>query len=170
MSTVQPETEEVQQSLATAPSPGAEFASLSRSTRRGVFFHLPESMQETIVADMADDQLLAFVRGLDPDEVTDVLGYADEQTRERVLTRLDENRREKVQFLLTFSPESAAGMMHLNYVTVEIDAGFEEVARRVRRHEDRTGRFPVIFVTDDGTLVGELPAQALAMADRKSVV
>ena len=40
-------------------------------------------------------------------------------------------------------------MMQLNYVTVDADRSFADVAERVRRHEERTGRFPVVFVTDD---------------------
>jgi len=39
--------------------------------------------------------------------------------------------------------------MHLDYVTVDADRSFADVAERVRRHEERTGRFPVVFVTDD---------------------
>ena len=39
--------------------------------------------------------------------------------------------------------------MQLNYVTVDADRSFADVAERVRRHEERTGRFPVVFVTDD---------------------
>ena len=37
-----------------------------------------------------------FVRRIDPDEVTDVLGYADESVREAVLRRPDEDRRERL--------------------------------------------------------------------------
>ncbi|MEF8782324.1 MAG: magnesium transporter [Haloarculaceae archaeon] len=160
---------ELQQSLATDPAPATEFADLSRSSQRDVFFQLPESVRESLVADMSDEQLRAFVRRLDPDEATDVLGYADEDTRETVLRRLDEDRRERIEFLLAFSPESAAGMMHLDYVTVDADRSFEEIAARVRRHEERTGRFPVVFVTDGEDLLGELPGHTLAMSERESV-
>lgn len=55
--------------------------------------------------------------------------------------------------------------MHLNYVTVDASATFEEVARRVRRHEGRTGRIPTVFVTADEELLGELPGGTLAMTD-----
>lgn len=92
-----------------------------------------------------------------------MLGLADEETREAVLDRLDADRREKVQFLLEFGPESAAGLMDLDYVTVDADQRFEAVGERVRRHEQRTGRFPRVFVTEDGELLGELPAAALSM-------
>jgi magnesium transporter len=82
-----------------------------------------------------------------------------------VLRGLDEDRRERTEFLLGFSPESAAGLMHLDYVTVGVDRSLAEVARRVQRHEERTGRFPHVFVTDGEALLGELPGQVLAMTE-----
>jgi magnesium transporter len=163
MSTASPD---VQQELAASSSPAGRFGELRRSEQRDLFFQLPESVQRSLVDDMSTEQLRAFVRGLDPDEATDVLGLADEETQEAVLKRLDRDRRQKVEYLLEFSPETAAGLMHLDYVTVDRHRSFEAVAARVRRYEDRTGRFPTIFVTDDGRLVGHLPGPTLAMAER----
>ena len=157
---------DVQQTIATSSAPGEEFQDLPWERQREVFFQLPESIQRTVIDDMDRQQLQRFVRRLDPDEATDVLGLADEDTRETVLQQLDADRRERVEFLLEFSPESAAGMMHLDYVTVDRDRSLEAVAERVRRHEERTGRFPTIFVTDGDELVGELPAPTLALTDQ----
>lgn len=160
---------DVQQDIAASPTPASDFGELSRRRQREVFFHLPKSVQESLVTDMDQAQLLAFVRRLDPDEGADVLAIAEEEVRDAVLERLETERRDKVEFLLEFSPESAAGLMHLDYVTVEVDQGLTDVARRVRRYEDRSGTFPTIFVVDDDGLLGELPGQTLAMADQESV-
>ncbi len=152
------------QAIAASPSPAADFFDLPPRRQRVVFFQLPENARDSLVADMDRDQLLGFVRGLDPDEVTDVLGFADEETREAILARLDENRREKVAYLLDFRPHSAAGLMHLNYITADVTRDIETIEDRVKRHEARTGRLPTIFITDEGELVGELPGQTLALA------
>ncbi|MFC6838277.1 magnesium transporter [Halomarina ordinaria] len=160
---------EIQQEIAASSHPTAEFSQLSRSRQRDVFFLLPQTLQESLVEDLTGEELQRFVRRLDPDEVADVLGFADETTRTDVLQRLDEDRREKAEFLLEFSPESAAGLMHLDYVTVDATRDIDDVAHRVQRYEDRTGNVPTIFVTEDDELVGELPGQALAMADTDDV-
>ena len=159
---------DIQQDISTAESPAESFATLSRDEKPDLFFSLPESMQERLVGDMNRGQLRAFVRLLDPDQATDVLGFADEPMREAVLEDLDANRREKIGFLLEFDPESAAGLMDLDYITVSVHHEFGDVARRVRRFEDRTDRVPTIFVLDGQTLLGELPGAALAMSDRES--
>jgi len=156
-------TTDAQQAIATASSPGREFGSVPRGRRREVFFALPETLRRDVVADLDDEALHAFVSRLDPDEATDVLELATESRRDAVLRRLGEDRREKVEYLLEFSPESAAGLMTLDYVTVDSARSVEAVAERVRKYEDRTGRFPTIYVTEDGELLGELPAQTLAM-------
>ena len=163
------ELADVQQAIAASPTPAAEFGQLTRGRQREVFFLLPHTVQQSLVDDMGREQLLQFVRRLDPDEVADVLGLASETMREDVIRRLDEDRRERVTFLLEFSPESAAGLMHLDYVTVGVNRDLAEVARRVKRHEARTGRIPTIFVTEDDELLGELPGQTLAMTDQESV-
>ena len=148
--------------------PAVPFADLPRDERRDVFFSLPETARESLVADMSRSALEAFTDRLDPDEVTDVLGYADAETREAVLATLDAERREKIDFLLSFDPESAAGLMNLDYVTVDRGRRVDEVAERVRRFEERTGRVPTILVTDGAELLGELPGAALSVADAET--
>ncbi|MFU8868775.1 magnesium transporter [Natronococcus sp.] len=156
---------DVQETIATSPEPSDPFTDLPRGEWRDVFFALPEHVREVLVADMDRAQLETFIDRLDPDEVTDVLGYADEETREALLATLDARRREKIDFLLSFDPESAAGLMSLDYVTVDGNRDFSGVIERVRRFEERTDRVPTIFVTDGDELLGELPGAALSVAD-----
>jgi magnesium transporter len=129
-----------------------------------VFFQLPESIQRDVLDGMDRQEVRQFVRRLDPDDATDAIGLLDGDAQEAVLGRLDADRRERIEFLLKFSPDSAAGMMDLDYVTVDRDHGSEEVARLVRRYEARTGRFPTVLVTDGDEVLGELPGHTLALA------
>ncbi|MXR39857.1 CBS domain-containing protein [Halobaculum sp. WSA2] len=156
---------EVQQTIVASSAPSSVFGDLSWKRRREVFFTLPETAKERLVADMGRKQLRTFVRRLDPDEATDVLGYADEDLREAVIADLDADRRDKIEFLLSFDPESAAGLMDLDYVTVGADRHLSQAAERVQRFEERTDRVPTILVTDDERLLGELPGAALSLAD-----
>jgi magnesium transporter len=159
------QTGDPQAAIAMSPRPGGRFATLPEREWRDAFFALTADVRAAVAADMSRAELEAFLDRLDPDEVTDVLGYVDESTCETLLDTLDTARRGKVEFLLSFDPESAAGVMHLDYVTVDADRSFEAVAERVRRFEERTGRVPTIFVTDDDALLGELPGSALSTAD-----
>ena len=129
---------ELQQTIAMDPEPSAPFTELPPNEWRTVFFGLTDDVKEHLVADMSRSDLETFIGRLDPDEVTDVLGYTDEDTRGALLETLDAERREKIDFLLSFDPETAAGVMSLNYVTVDETKEFPGVIERVRRFEDRT--------------------------------
>ena len=159
---------DLQETIAMASEPSDPFTDLPRNEWRDVFFALPEEVQEHLVADMSRSDLETFIDRLDPDEVTAVLWFTDEETREALLATLDSARREKIDFLLSFNPESAAGLMSLDFVTVDESRDFTGVIERVRRFEERTGHVPTIFVTDDGTLQGELPGAALSVADEET--
>lgn len=161
---------DVQEAISMSPEPATALTELPRREWRDTFFTLPEATRKLVVADMDRSELEAFIDLLDPDEVTDVLGYADEETRATVLSTLATERREKIEFLLSFDPESAAGLMDLDFVTVDESRAFPEVTERVRRFEERTGRVPTIFVTDDDDdLPGELPGIGLSMADPEPI-
>lgn len=158
------ELTEIQQNIAVSTRPAAEFDELSRSRKRRVFFLLPSATQEAVIEDMNVDQLHRFIRGLDPDEAADVLAFSTDGIRDDILQRVDADRRQKIEYLLEFSPETAAGLMHLDYVTVEVDQGIDDIERRVQRYEAQSDQMPTIFVTDDEELVGELPGQTLALS------
>ena len=71
---------------------------------------------------------------------------------------------EDVEFLCGFDPDTAAGIMKLDYVLVEEAAKIAEAARHVREHEARTGRLPVIVAMRDGKVVGYLPGHAFGLS------
>jgi len=156
------------ETIAMSVTPAEAFTDLPARRWRDMFFALSEPVRERLVADMSQAEIAAFVDYLDPDEVTDVLGYVDDETREAVLTTLEDDRREKIEFLLSFDPESAAGLMTLDFVTVDESWDVSRVTERVRRFEERTGRVPILLVTDDeGSIVGELPGAALSVAEER---
>jgi magnesium transporter len=160
----------LQPTIAAASSPADRFFQLPGPERRAVFFTLSEDVRAALVVDMSRPQLDGFLDRLDPDEATDVLGYADERTREAALESLEGERRRKTEYLLSFDPESAAGLMSLDYVTVDADQAGSAASERVERFEARTGRLPTVFVTDGEGLVGELPGASLSVAgDGESV-
>nr|WP_235907932.1 hypothetical protein [Halosegnis longus] len=128
---------ELQESISMAPEPSDSFTNLPRDQWRDVFFSLSEDVREHLITDLSRSELVTFINQLDPDEVTDVLGYTDEGAREALLTTLDSERREKINFLLSFDPESAAGVMSLDYVTVDERRDFQGVIERVRQFEER---------------------------------
>lgn len=167
MGTQQTDIEEI---IAMSSEPSEKFTELPPREWRGVFFSLSEDVRETLVGNMSRSELESFIELLDPDEVTDVLGFVDEDTRDALLRTLDSARREKIEFLLSFDPETAAGLMSLDFVTVDERQNISEVIDRVRRFEEQTEHVPTIFVTTEDELLGELPGAALSVADQTEAI
>lgn len=161
---------DIKKIIVNSKSPLEEFQRLSRNKKQRIFFQLPERTQQSLIEDMDQTQLDQFIKTLDPDEIADVLERTDEKIYTEVLKSLDEDRKENVEFLLEFNPESAAGLMNLDYVTVQVNRSLRDVEKRVQKHKNRTGRFPVIFVKEKEKLLGELPPEVLAISDRESII
>jgi len=150
--------------IGAASDPAAALMACPREDRLAAFERLPGPIRESVLAALNEDDLLAFVHDLDPDEARSVLTDADESTRETVLDRLDSERAEKIDRLLSYDADSAGGLMNLDFVTVSSDRPIDAITERVRRFESRTGRYPTIFVVEDGDILGALPNGTLAMA------
>jgi len=125
---------------------------------------LPAPDQRAMLRRFKDDELLPLLGKLDPDDVTDLLQNVSRHRRERLLERLGSRVRTKVEYLLKFQPNTAAGLMSLDYVEVDVDATFSALKRILKKHELRTGKFPAILLVKEDTLVGELPGSALLKA------
>jgi magnesium transporter len=111
-----------------------------------------------------DDVVARVLESLDPDEATDVLQQLTERKREKVLVLVSESLKGSLSTLLEFDPETAAGLMTLDYITVSVDDHVEDVAKKFRTHEKSTGRPPVIVVMKDDKVAGFLPGHELGFA------
>jgi magnesium transporter len=131
---------------------------LSKTVRRDILLHLSE------------DQLIALLEKVDPDEATDLLQLISPRKRSTIIERLSQNLKDTVGTLLEFDPDSAAGLMTLDYVQVSPEITIAEVAKKVKHHEDRTGRLPVVLVVSEGRLLGAVPAHKLVFNDSTDTV
>ncbi len=128
-----------------------------------VLLGLSKNRQINILKKLKNKELLELLKYLDPDEATDLIQNISRHRRKALIKKLNEDVREKVEFLLKFNPKTAGGMMSLDYIEVDKNLTFKEVSKIILKHEKRTGKFPVILVVEDGYLLGELPGHILAL-------
>lgn len=140
----------------------AVFRSIPVQAQGLALLGLSERLQTAILEQLTVEEIVECVRFLDPDETTDVLQVLTEKKKNKVITELEGDIQQKVAFLLKFHPETAAGIMNLDYIQVEVGSTFKYVANTIREHEQKTGKFPVILIVRDGMLAGEIPGYALA--------
>lgn len=139
------------------------FNNLPANEQGFVLLQQSRHIQNWIVDRLSNRQLLDLLRYLDPDQATDILQLVDSpRAQKRLLKKLTDDIRDQVEFLLPFHKTSAAGIMNLNYIEVLPSATIEQVARKTKTHERRTGKFPTILVVNrKGTLIGEIASHYL---------
>lgn len=102
-------------------------------------------------------------------EVVDVLDHMDLQAAQLLVTRIkDSKRREKIisqlktdikdkmEFFLRFHPKATFSLVHFNYVFIPASTNIGEASDIIEAHYEETGKFPEILVHEAGMLMGEV--------------
>jgi magnesium transporter len=118
-----------------------------------------------ILSAISNEEIVTILEHLDPDEITDILQLFSKEQQEHLLKVMDAEIKESVKKLIRFDPETAAGLMDIDYIQVNENDTIVEVAKQFKVHEKRTGRLPTIIVLKKtGELSGYLPGHELGFA------
>ena len=137
------------------------FLSLSLEQRAVLMLMLTRPIRKDILTHIPSDDLITLLEKVDPDDATDLLQLLGPHKRQKTLERLSFDLKEDVSKLLQFNPDTAAGLMNVDYIQVDTSDSIADVAKKFKLHEKRTGRLPVILATDNERLVGFLPGHEL---------
>ena len=121
-------------------------------------------VKKDLLAHVPNQDIVNILESVDPDEATDLLQKIGKNKREKVMQLLSKDIKDSLSALLEFDPETAAGLMTLDYIQVDIKDNITSVAKKFKLHEKRTGRPPVILAIEDGHLKGFLPGHELGFA------
>lgn len=143
------------------------FLELSPRKRVALIHRVTPTVKKDILSHIPEEDLVSILEAVDPDEATDLLQLLSKSKREKALELLADDFKNSLSTLLEFDPETAAGLMTLDYIQAEASESVAEVAKKFKAHEKRTGRLPVILVMDEeGKLSGHLPGHELGFASR----
>ncbi|MBI2572456.1 magnesium transporter [Candidatus Woesearchaeota archaeon] len=145
----------------------ALFKSIPLNNQGFTLLQLARKIQRDIMHHLSDQELSRILNYLDPDKITDLLQLLEKKRQETILKKINESIRDKVTTLLKFDPNTAAGLMNLQYLEIPLHFLVQEVADLLRKHEKRTGKIPTLLVVERGYLQGELPMHSLALANPK---
>ena len=142
----------------------ALFVDIPTERRREIILHLTRHIQHEIVTNLPEEELVKTLEGLDPDEATDIVQLLPKHRQKKIIDKLNKELKEGVEILTKFDPQTAAGIMNVDYIEVEIDSTIAEVAKQFKFHEKRTGRLPAIIVVDGGRIIGYVPGHELGFS------
>lgn len=146
------------------------FLELNPNDQARVVLKLTRHVQYQLLKKLTDDQVVTVLEHLDPDEATDLIQILGKRRENRIIEKLNEYLKNSVSVLLHFDPETAAGVMSINYIQVDIKSKISEVAEATKNHERRTGKLPTILVVKDGKLYGQLKGSQLGFSKPSDLV
>jgi magnesium transporter len=121
-------------------------------------------IQHEIADKLTNEQTLSLIAAMDPDEAVDILQMLGVARQKTLLEELSSSAKEELGRLLKFDPETAGGLMTLDYIQVVKDQTIAETAKKFKLHEQRTGHLPTVLVLDGGRVVGYLPGHEFGFA------
>ena len=148
----------------------AEFLRVPIGLRGVVLLSLPNTIQKQIFKKISDEKLIDLLGYPDPDDITDIIQGLSFFRRKKILSKLEDSMAKKVADLLEYPPDTAAGLMDLNYVLVDLGIEFKDVLTVVEKHKKKTGKDPIVLVQKDGLFVGEIPVSAFIRGSFDDVV
>jgi len=140
------------------------FVSLDLSEQAQILLLLSTHVQRALLKTLSNQELLPILAYADPDDATDLLQLLPASRQKTLLTDLTEDRQRDISLLLQFDPKTAAGLMSINYIQVDVSDTIAEVAEAIHLHEKRTGKFPIVLVLEHGKLVGYVPDHRLVFS------
>ncbi len=140
----------------------AVFGTLSPEIQAEVAIALSDHSREDIFARMTDEAIAQFLQFNDEDDAADILQQLPAERHDLILGRIKADKQAKIEHLFRFAPETAGGLMDLNFIIVKPTYSFKDVAEKVQKHYEKEGKIPFIIVTDEkGQLLGYLSYRQL---------
>jgi magnesium transporter len=114
-----------------------------------------EDISDTQAADLIEDlppgQAAAILEELDSDHIADLLGELDEEDAQAIIDQMDPEEAEEARQFLTYSPDTAGGLMLSEYLDFRADQSIQDVLDDLQANREDYADYNVqyLYVTDE---------------------
>ncbi|QUX92025.1 magnesium transporter [Marinomonas sp. A3A] len=136
-----------------------------------VLQYLSEDIGVQFMKNMDTERLIAVSEHFESDDLADLLQHLPEKVVKEVLASMSSQDRTRVEALLSYSEDSAGGLMNTDTITIRPNITVDLVFRYLRRHStlpDMTDNLLVVSRSD--RLLGTLPLTKLLVSDVSATV
>lgn len=138
------------------------FGLLPPEVQAEVALTLSEVGRERIVGRLSDFTIARFLHFLDENDGADILQVLPVEKRPTILEKLRDSQRKKIEKLLTYDPETAGGLMDLNFITVSTTDTILDVTRRAQEIITKEKQTPtIVILNNDKKPIGIIPYKNL---------
>lgn len=136
-----------------------------------VLLEVSDVVRENLIAEMEHSKIIRVAKGLESDEIADLVPNLPKDTVFELLTSLDSHNRAQVQSLLAFPEGTVGALMDFEMVTVREDMTLELVLHYLRRRGQLPTQTDQLFVVDNNNrLTGVLPLKDLLIQELSTPV
>src|SRR3954469_340983 len=125
-----------------------------------------------LIGKLGRAQAADVLEEMDPDDAADVMGELRPHEAEAILVEMEDEEAEDVRELLTYPPESAAGIMTPDFVSVAPYLSADEALAQLGRVAEEAETIYYVYVTEptSGRLLGVLSLRSLVLSPRWKLV
>jgi magnesium transporter len=143
----------------------AVFSSLPEETAAEALEEVEPKLQKALVAGLGHEHAADIIEEMDPGAAADLLNELSEEDSVAILEEMEPEERQDVEELLDFSPESAAGRMTTDFVSVPEDAVVRDAIEALREFEgDPDNITEVYLLGENEKLAGVVALPRLLLA------
>ncbi len=133
------------------------FSLLKTEEEGDVLFELGEEIQQDLVSNISNEELIEAVKELELDEIVDILQNLPEERMNNILSNMSLVDRKRIEIGLTFSDNTAGGLLNTDVISVRPNNSINEVISYLRDQSDLPENTDKIFVVNnENKYLGEL--------------
>ncbi len=134
----------------------AIFDAMDEPTSAEVLEKVDEATRAELFELLEDEELSSILSELDPDDAADVLSELPEEERAELLESIPASESAEIKELMSYSEDSAGGIMDPAVISVSEDATVAEAVNKIRAAEIDEDFFSVYVVSKGGRFVGDV--------------
>lgn len=113
-----------------------------------VLSHTQDSIRVGLMRQMHPDELAKVTMSLEADDLADILNDLPENVVDNVLLSMDEQRRRRLESVLSYPEDTAGGLMNPDIVSVRPDVSLDVVSRYLRQRGKLPEQIANLIVVD----------------------
>ncbi|SNS48577.1 CBS domain-containing protein [Granulicella rosea] len=143
----------------------ALFSSLDEEVAAEALEEVQPKMQKTLIEGLDSERIAGILEEMDPGAAADLLSELSDERSDAILEEMDPKERQEVEDLLDYSPDSAAGLMTNEYVSLPPEATVADAHTVLQAFEGDLDSLTDLFLVDEARhLRGQVPLVKLVLA------
>ena len=126
-----------------------EAVSMDRELEADVFEELDTTHQLEFLESRSDEEAAHLLTRMEPDNAADLINDIDQDRRLSILEQLPDDQQAKVRHLLSYSADTAGGLMNVDFVSVPATATVADALEAIRTSSVPAESLYAVFVLDE---------------------